>query len=149
MFSWRNKKKYLLFSWRKHQSSYRSVCAVTWVNTGFLYTEQPGQTERLPGCTGWSLALVWRYVFSYCSSYFSWWPMKNIDTFPLVKATYPQLHWWSSLLFLPLPLSGLIQMTNWWYLFYFSQKTGSDISCKLSPLETICMKCQNLFSGEK
>ena len=31
---------------------------------------------------------------------------------------------------------------------YFSQKTGSDISCKLSPLETICMKCQNQFSGK-
>ena len=31
---------------------------------------------------------------------------------------------------------------------YFSQKTGFDISCKLSPLETFCMKCQNLFSGK-
>ena len=31
---------------------------------------------------------------------------------------------------------------------YFSQKTGFYISCKLSPLETICMKCQNLISGE-
>ena len=29
------------------------------------------------------------------------------------------------------------------YLSYFSEKTGFDISCKLSPLETICMKCQN------
>ena len=27
--------------------------------------------------------------------------------------------------------------------FLFSQKTGFDISCKLSPKETICMKCQN------
>ena len=33
-------------------------------------------------------------------------------------------------------------------LFLFSQKTGFDISCKLSPLETICMKCQILFSGK-
>ena len=24
-----------------------------------------------------------------------------------------------------------------------------DISCKLSPMETICMKCQNQFSGKK
>ena len=30
---------------------------------------------------------------------------------------------------------------------YFSQKTGFDISCKLSPQETICMKCQILFFG--
>ena len=27
-------------------------------------------------------------------------------------------------------------------------KTGFDISCKLSPMETICMKCQSLFSEE-
>ena len=28
----------------------------------------------------------------------------------------------------------------------FSQNTGFDISCKLSLMETICMKCQILFS---
>ena len=28
---------------------------------------------------------------------------------------------------------------------YFSLKKGFDISCKLSPVETICMKCQILF----
>ena len=33
-------------------------------------------------------------------------------------------------------------------LKYFSQKTGSDISCTLSPKETICKKHQNLFSGK-
>ena len=32
------------------------------------------------------------------------------------------------------------------YFSYFPQKTGYDISCKLSPKETICMKCQILFS---
>ena len=32
--------------------------------------------------------------------------------------------------------------------FFSSQKTGFDISCKLSPVETICMKCQVLFSGK-
>ena len=36
-------------------------------------------------------------------------------------------------------------MTNWWHFSYFSPKIGFDISYKLSPLETICMKCQNLF----
>ena len=35
------------------------------------------------------------------------------------------------------------------YFFYFSEKTGYDISCKLSQLETICMKCQIMFIGEK
>ena len=28
----------------------------------------------------------------------------------------------------------------------FSQKTGFDISCKLSPMMMVCMKCQILFS---
>ena len=35
---------------------------------------------------------------------------------------------------------------------YFSdlfQKTGFDISCKLSPKETVCMKCQTLFPEQK
>ena len=35
------------------------------------------------------------------------------------------------------------------YFFLFSQKTGLDISCKLSPMETICMKCQILFSWKR
>ena len=32
------------------------------------------------------------------------------------------------------------------YFSYFSQETRFDISCKLSPVETICMKCQILYS---
>ena len=35
------------------------------------------------------------------------------------------------------------------FFYYFSQKTGFDLSGKLSPLETIRMKCHSLFSGEK
>ena len=31
-------------------------------------------------------------------------------------------------------------------LFFFPQKTGFDISYKITPMETICMKYQNLFS---
>ena len=34
------------------------------------------------------------------------------------------------------------------YFSYFFQKTGYDISCKLSPMEAICMKRQILFSGK-
>ena len=33
-------------------------------------------------------------------------------------------------------------------LTYFSKKIRFDISCKLSPQETICIKCQMLFSGK-
>ena len=32
---------------------------------------------------------------------------------------------------------------------FFFQKIGFDISCKLSPKETICMNCQSLFSEKK
>ena len=35
------------------------------------------------------------------------------------------------------------------FFLYFSQKTGFCIPCKLSPLETIYMKCLIQFSGEK
>ena len=38
------------------------------------------------------------------------------------------------------------------FSFFFSQKIGCEISCKLSPQfpkETICLKCQSIFSGKK
>ena len=35
------------------------------------------------------------------------------------------------------------------YFHIFTQKTGFDISCKLPPMETICMKYQILFFWEK
>ena len=34
------------------------------------------------------------------------------------------------------------------FFLNFSQKMGFDFSCKLSPQETICIKCQSLFSGK-
>ena len=46
-------------------------------------------------------------------------------------------------------ISGLTQQTtNWWYFSHFSQEAGFYISCKLSAMETICVKCQNLFPGK-
>ena len=35
-----------------------------------------------------------------------------------------------------------------YFSYFFSQKIGSDISYKLSPKETICMKCLILFPGK-
>ena len=32
---------------------------------------------------------------------------------------------------------------------FFPQKIGFDISCKLSPQETVCVKCQNQFWGKE
>ena len=43
-------------------------------------------------------------------------------------------------------LGKIKQTTSKYFSFFFSQKTGFDISCKLSPLETICMIYQILFS---
>ena len=52
---------------------------------------------------------------------------------------------------------GILTFTGLWanaaddklvIFFLFSRKTGFDISCKLSPMETICLKCQIKFSGE-
>ena len=34
------------------------------------------------------------------------------------------------------------------FLLFFSQKISFYISCKVSSLETICIKCQSLFSGK-
>ena len=41
----------------------------------------------------------------------------------------------------PVPIMCFIQG-------HFSQKTGKDIPCKFSPLETMCIKCLILFSGK-
>ena len=45
------------------------------------------------------------------------------------------------------PLANSAEDKSMIFFYYFSQQTGFDIACKLSPLETICMTCQNLFSG--
>ena len=34
-------------------------------------------------------------------------------------------------------------------IFFLCSSAGFDILCKLSPMETICIKYQTLFSGEK
>ena len=43
----------------------------------------------------------------------------------------------------------MLWTTEPWYFSYFPQKIGSDISCKLSPIEKICMEFQSQFSEEK
>ena len=58
-------------------------------------------------------------------------------------------------LYWPLPLSGLMQQmitsqhSKTLLFFLFFPEKRIDISCKLLPLETLCMKCQILFSEEK
>ena len=36
----------------------------------------------------------------------------------------------------------------WWYFPYLIPKIGFDISCRWSPVERICIKCQSQFSGK-
>ena len=38
---------------------------------------------------------------------------------------------------------------NFMTFFLFLQETGFDISCKLYPLETVCMECQTLIPGKE
>ena len=38
------------------------------------------------------------------------------------------------------------QQIDYMFFLNFFQKTEFDISCKLAPAETICVKCQILFS---
>ena len=108
-----------------------------------------------------------RNQWAYC--WFSWspaevmlvWTYQELLTFWLVRASFnkPPMksssdqkiisHFFISNLPLTLSFSGqILQMTNWWNFLIFSKKTGFDFSCKLSPMETICMKCQILFSGK-
>ena len=47
-----------------------------------------------------------------------------------------------------LPFFGQMRLMIF-FLFFFFQKIGYGISCRMSPLETVCMKCQNLFSAKK
>ena len=90
-------------------------------------------------CTGWSGHFLSAKVhFCALSNYRKF-------AYTIHNHTYPKyLPIWT----LNLYLFGLIQQTTKWHFSYFSQKTGFDISCKLSPLETICRKYQNLFSGK-
>ena len=46
-------------------------------------------------------------------------------------------------------LGKIQQMTFWNIVLIIPRETGFDISCKLSLMETICIKCQILFFGEK
>ena len=50
----------------------------------------------------------------------------------------------------PLPLSGQIQQKkiNDIFFLYFSQKILFDITCRLSSMETICMKVKPIFWGK-
>ena len=50
-----------------------------------------------------------------------------------------------------LTLSTLGKIFSRWHIdffYYFSKKTGFDISSKLSSVATICLKCEVLLSGK-
>ena len=52
-------------------------------------------------------------------------------------------------LFMPSTLGKNFSKRHFEIFFTFFPWAGFDISCKLSPMETICMKFQILFSGKK
>ena len=66
-----------------------------------------------------------------------------------VKMLFSRLHEWVHYINLYHSLSKFSRrQIDYIFLIYFFQKIGFNIPCKLSPKETICMKCQSLFSGE-
>ena len=54
----------------------------------------------------------------------------------------------SIVLILIISILGKNSFSRWQFEIFF-QKIGFDILCKLSPQETICIKCQSPFSGKK
>ena len=60
------------------------------------------------------------------------------------------IHWKIRKILCGYPLLSVAMADNkMGYFSYFPKKTGYDISCKLSPAQTICMKCQTLFAEKK
>ena len=66
---------------------------------------------------------------------------EGIEVIPLVKLAENQQVCQGSLTFCTLLANSADKKLVIFYSSYFSQKTGFNISCKLSPLETIYMKC--------
>ena len=82
--------------------------------------------------------------------------LSDIDTFVeidgfagVVVSVDVQNSMWQNYTFLTLSTLGKIFSRRQTEIYFIlSQKTGFDISCDVSLMEIICMKCQNLFSGK-
>ena len=112
---------YANFPWK--QQKWKDIITHFWTSGLFKYANCGISRENMPKNR------VWHFIRAV-----SWWNFKY------------KFHQKSNFT----TRSGLIQpMAKWWHFSYFLQKISFDISCKLSPQETICMKCQNLFSVKK
>ena len=83
-------------------------------------------------CSGLSIPIL-RITRDYNWYYFNYWWGRRFWLFEIWHYMLNLCH------------SGLIQQAIFFSSSYFSQKTGFEISYKLSPLWTICMKCQIFF----
>ena len=93
----------------------------------------------------------WRHDVTEEKRHASMRMLKDVDDvgFPSICPTC-LLYYSNDLLALTLYHSlGKFSRRQTWYFPYFPRKIGFGISCKLTPKETICMKCQNLLSDKK
>ena len=75
----------------------------------------------------------------------------NDQAFILISLTTCDINVFMSHTILMLSILGKIfsEQHLEYFSFFFFQREGFDIPCKVSPMETIYMKCQSLFSGKK
>ena len=145
-FAWRSPYydgSFLNFSWKACVWPYLSVVGFIMV----LLVVSLALTVGLFYCPHFFIIIVLRSYFM-CFSY------RSIDEVTLIALCkdFQQTPLWNIFLIFSQKtgfdaLCKDFQQTALWNIFlFFPQKTGFDISCKLSPEETICIKCRILFS---
>ena len=70
---------------------------------------------------------------------------KTLNTFSTLGTIFSRQHFEIYFLFLDNRIWHFMQIVS---ISYFSKKNRSYILCKLSPMQTICMKCQSLIYGK-
>ena len=114
--------------------------------------------------TGWMLRLIW--VYAWCLCHFVGFAMRRLIVlyfsftgnfaaydfdiiWTIACCTVGGLCYNSSTDLLMFNMLGKkVSRQKFEIFFLFFSRKYFDISCTLSPEETMCMKCQSLFSGE-
>ena len=112
---------------------------------------------RLRGCAVWSRPSLYAYVRTYVFASLFFAPTITSWSFPLESMQTKLLVDVSVIIEFNRINQDFINLYTLWVklsrretgdFFYFRQKIGFNISCKLSPLEKLCIKCKNLFPPE-
>ena len=126
-----------------------TACLLRNGTLGNVYSKQR-RLMRWCRCTGWfgSFLLMWAWSGSPTSMILKYsWHEMLICQKKFVSLRQRPLEAYTAGDFILLMLSSLGKTFSRQHfeILYFFQKTGFHISCKLSPMETVCMKCQNLW----